>query len=260
MPRIGNIYGHGFDKAQISLMERLGFSIRPQVSTYAGAQECRFIDFEKGPCLELVEVRSRKEYLDFVPEGMRPYCPGIAVVLSKDSEKDLPTFAREFGEWHPYALHENYDGTSDPGKPGWNYLNFGTPVVPDVFIWLTTIDEPRPARAPIPTHANGVSGILGLVFDLESSALKRLAELVGEDPVDGVFDIGGVKVWSRKVMRDFPMTEGKSFPLRAVVLKAGSLDHFRTHAEDATETSFMSRRALHIATNGLSWDLLIVQQ
>jgi hypothetical protein len=260
MPRIGNIYGHGFDNAQVALIERAGFSFRPKVSMYAGAQACRFIDFEKGPCLELIEVLNQNEYLDFVPEGMKPYCPGIAIVLPGDAEPSLDTFARQFTRLHPYLLHVNYDGTSGSGRPGWNYLNFGTPVVPGIFIWLTVMDEPRPPRAPIPSHANGVTGIIGFVLDMESESLKDLSELLGEDTADGALDIGGVKVWSKSATEDLPKRDEKQFPLQAVVLESRSLERTRMRIEDAAVIPFMSKRALRIATNRLSWDLLVVEQ
>ena len=98
------------------------------------------------------------------------------------------------------------------------------------------------------------------MFDWESGSLKGLSELIGKDSVEGVLDIGGVKVWSGRVMKNFPKRDDKLSPLQAVVLKSRSLEHFGVQMEDSTETSFISHRALHIATNRLSWDLLIVEQ
>ena len=171
MLTITNIYGHGFDRCQVSKLEALGFRIRPQISRYMGAQMCRFIDFEKGPALELIEVEDEMEYLDFVPEGMEPYCPGISFALPEGSEKSVEDFGRELRHLQPYALHVNYDGSADRRGPGWNYLNSGVPIVRHTFIWLTEYEEPRPRREHETDHPNTVQGISGLAFDLEVGSL-----------------------------------------------------------------------------------------
>ena len=254
---ISNIYGHGFDCRQLSKLETLGFRIRPQGSTYMGSQICRFIDFEGGPCLELIEVEDDKEYLDFVPKGMIPYCPGISLILSEGSKTTISDFEREFQRLCPYALHVNYDGNTDPRGPGWNYLNFGIPVVTDTFIWLTELDAPRPVRDYDTDHPNAVKGIEGLVFDLEVESLKGLSQLVREDIMGGVLRIGGLQVWSKRAVDDFPDLHDKVFPLVAIILKAESLDYFAAPVGGAREASFMSRPAIHVETSKLSWDLLI---
>ena len=254
---ISNIYGHGFDRVQLSKIERLGFRIRPQISRFMGSQICRFIDFNKGPALELIEVENEKEYLDFVPKGMKPYCPGISLVLPETSERNLRDFEQEFSELQPYDLHVNYDGSTDPRKPGWNYLNFEIPLVTDTFIWLTKPDKPQPIQEHNTDHPNGVKGILGLVFDLENEDLKKLSELVKEDVVDGVPKVDGLEMWSKSTMYDFPNVRNKLFPLLAIVLKTETFDYF-VEIDDAREVSFMSRPAMHIETNRLSWDLLVI--
>ncbi len=186
MLRIGNVYGHGFDGTALSRLETLGFAVRPEVSHYAGSQVLRFIDFERGPPLELIEVANEKEYRDFVPKGMVPYCPGISLVLSQGPKRGLADFQEGFADLRPYPLHMNYDGTADPGKTGWNYLNFAVPVVRDTFIWLTQLDDPRPPRPPPAPHPNGARGVLGLVFDLSARQLGTLSMLVGARPVHGI--------------------------------------------------------------------------
>ena len=125
MPAIGNVYGHGFGSCDASRLEALGFRIRPEVSKYMGAQVCRFIDFERGPCLELIQVEDDQAYLDFLPEGMVAYCPGISLTVSGTGA--FKDYEREFRHLRPYTLHVNYDGSSGPAGPGWTYLNFGVP-------------------------------------------------------------------------------------------------------------------------------------
>lgn len=254
---ISNIYGHGFDRTQLSKLKRMGFKIRPEFSRYMGSQICRFIDFEEGPSLELIEVANEEEYLNFVPRGMKPYCPGISLVLPKRSESSLRDSEQKFSELRPYALHVNYDGSADPKKPGWDYLNFEIQLVADTFIWLTKLDEPIPIREHITDHSNGVKVILGLMFDLKIEELKSLSRLVNEDIVDGVLKIGGVKIWSKSAIDDFPNVHDKLFPLLAIVLKADTFNYFEAQIGDAKEVSFMTRSAIHIETNKLAWDLLV---
>jgi hypothetical protein len=194
MLEIGNAYGHGFGPAQIVEIERAGFTVRPETSHYAGSQICRFLDFEDGPALELIEVADEKAYLDFVPKGMKPYAPGLSLVVPDYAERELADFAARYPEWGPYALHVNYDGSDDPGKPGWSYLNFERPVIRDTFLWLTRLDKPRPHRHLVPHHPNGALGVVGLVFDLPAKGLERVARLAETKTVQGAVDINGVKV------------------------------------------------------------------
>jgi len=52
---VHNIFGHGCSGEDHSRFQELGFILRPQGSSFTGAQELRIIDFTTGPCLELIE-------------------------------------------------------------------------------------------------------------------------------------------------------------------------------------------------------------
>lgn len=254
---ISNIYGHGFDGSQFSRLEALGFRRRSQVSRYMGSQLCYFIDFKEAPSLELIEVEEDKEYLNFIPPGMIPYCPGISLTLTSGSKLSLNDFEREFQQLRPYALHVNYDGSLAPRGPGWNYLNFGGPVVMNTFIWLTEFDEPRPVRRYEMDHPNTVIGVEGLVFDLEIENLKGFSQLIGKNIEGERLKIDRLQAWSKHALNNLPHLHDKVFPLVMVILKAQQLDYFAALPDGAKEVSFMSRPAIHIETNKLSWDLLI---
>jgi len=256
MLSISNVYGHGYDAQQISRLEQLGFNIRPQVSRYMGAQLCRFIDFERGPCLELIQVEDDRAYMDFLPDGMRAYCPGISLVVP--STETIGDYEARERHLRPYSLHVNYDGSSDALKPGWNYLNFGIPVVKDTFIWLTAYDEPRPIREHLTQHPNRVTEIAGLVFDLESEDLKELRKLNRGSVSEGSFQIGNVSVWSKDVLGDVLELQGKNFPLKAIVLRVENPNYFSSLTENIRYGSFRSQPAVFIATSHISWDLVII--
>ncbi len=257
MLEIGNVYGHGFDPAKVAEIERAGFTVRPQVSHYAGSQVCRFVDFEDGPSLELIEVADAKAYLDFVPLGMKPYAPGVSVLVPDYAERELADFQRKYEEWGPYTLHANYDGSDDPSKPGWDYLNFELPVIRDTFLFLTRLDEPQPHRPLAPLHPNGTQAVVGLVFDLPEESLRRLARLAETKLVQGAVDINGVKVYSREALDVMPRLGEKAFPLCAVVVRTEDLEYFAHEFGEAEVVSFRSRPAVRIRTNDLSWDLLL---
>ncbi len=257
---IGNVYGHGFEDHDVARLEELGFAIRPGLQRFAGAQVVRFIDFPHGPALELERVIDAQAYADFVPEGMVPYCPGVNLVLTSDSQTSLEDYARILSERHPYRLHVNYDGSSDAAKPGWSYLNFGVPLVRDTFIWLTTHDDPRPARPEVVVHPNGVRRVRGLWFNLGTDALEPLAALAGGTVTDGALELAGVKLWSRDSGLEVPELSAKRFPLALIVLETNELKPPERGAEGAEKTRFESQPALHIRTNPLSWDLLLVER
>ena len=258
MISIGNVYGHGFDAFKVSEMERRGFHLRPGTGRYEGAQALRFVDFEHGPALELVEVTNPEAYARFVPAGMTPYCPGISLVVPSDSTQDLDGFAKMLQALRPYRLHANYDGTSDPGRPGWNYLNFGVPLVRDTFIWLTSLDEPRPARPAVADHANGVTRIRGICLDVEAKSLGRVATLVGHKVVDGALRVGDTHLWSRGALRGAAF-EDKRFPLVAVVLEAQDLGNPALRSQGAVEARFLGEPAIRLRTHPLSWELWVTE-
>lgn len=257
MLNVGNVYGHGFTNVGVSAIEAAGFTIRPEPSRYDGAQLCRFLDFEEGPSLEFVDVEDAKAYLDFVPLGMKPYAPGISLVIPDWADRDFPYFQKRFAELRPYRLHVNYDGTRARGRPGWNYLNFSLPVIRDTFVWLTQCDEPRPRKPPIPPHANGARGVRGLVFDLDAKQLARLAAVVETDVVHGAVDVDGVFVWGRHAVTPLPRIRDKIFPLLAVVVETTGLGALPGRFVEGRECVFGERPAVHVRTNDLSWDLIL---
>ena len=257
MLNVGNVYGHGFGEEGLATIEAAGFALRPVASRYPGAQRCRFLDFEEGPSLELIEVEDEKAYVDFVPKGMKPYAPGISLVIPEWADRDLPYFEKRFGALRPYRLHMNYDGSRVRGGPGWTFLNFGLPVIRDTFVWLTVYDEPRPRRPAVPVHPNGARGVRGLVFDLDERKLERLAALVETDIVDGAVDVDGVSVWTRKAVGDLPPMRRKVSPLLAVVVETAGLEGLPKGLAAESALRFGERPAVHVATNDLAWDLVI---
>lgn len=257
MLNVGSVYGHGFDGAGVAAIEAAGFALRPGVVHHPGAQRCRVLEFEEGPSLELVEVEDAKAYMDFVPKGMKPYAPGMALAVPDWADRDLPYFEKRFGHLRPYRVHLNYDGSRACGRPGWNCLNFELPVIRDTFAWLARADEPRPHRPAVPAHPNGARGVRGLVFDLDARKLERLAALVETDVVDGAVDVDSVMVWSRGAVGALPPIGRKVFPLVAVVVETEGLDAVRQGCGEASDARFGDRPVVHIATSDLCWDLLL---
>lgn len=252
-----NIYSHGYQGEDLDLLQGLGFSYRQQVSTYAGAQTLNFIDFSSCPCLECIEVTDHQAYLDFIPPGMVPYTPGISLALAEESQKSIQDFQSEFEDWGPYLLHENYEGGQEKYQPGWNYLNFTRSVIPDTYVWITECEKPFPATLPKTTHPNNVTGISGLVFDLEEGDLAGLSTLTGEPFREGKLDLGGVKIYTRE---SAPLSEGlpeKEFPLSAVILEAKTLDFFNQTETSLAGCKVLGQPAVRIKTPPQSWDLII---
>ena len=254
---VNNIYGHGFEGYDLDSLAQAGFQFRPQVSFFAGAQQLRFIDFISCPCLEFIEVTDHEAYLKFVPPGMTPYAPGINLGLTEGSSKSIHDFLEEFSTWEPYLLHENYEGDPEERQPGWNYLNFTHEVVPNTFIWITDFEEPYPASHPKTTHPNQVTGIHGIIFDLETKDLGKLEALTGHSFSDGVIDLDGLLVYSRE---SSPLEEGlpkKEFPLCAVILGAESLDYFQSRDVKLKETSVNNQLAYCLESPPQAWDIYI---
>jgi hypothetical protein len=256
MLTISNIYGHGYGHAQIERLRSLGFRIRDQVSTFAGSQLLRFVDFAEPPALEFIEVEDESAYAGFLPSGMVAYCPGINLLIPQDSSKVQSDYEQSYQAWGPYSLHVNYDGSEESDRPGWNYLNFDVPVVRDTFIYLTEMDDPRPVRRVETDHPNTAKRVTGLVFDLDETDLAKLANLVGAEMVGGQFDLGGVQIWASNAAAGNIKIPEKRFPLAAIIIEAESMEFFRVK-DRVRATDFLSRPAAHIKTTEFSWDLIV---
>ena len=256
MLTINNIYGHGYGQAQLEKLHSLGFIIRDWGSRFAGSQLLRFVDFPERPYLEFIEVESESEYFDFLPKGMVPYCPGINLLIPQRSAKDISDFQRAYQDWGSNSIHVNYDGSDEPDKPGWNYLNFDAPVVRDTFVYLMKMDGPKPARKVATDHPNTAKQVIGLVFDLDEEDLVKLANLTGVEMVGGGMDLDGVQIWSSNALAGKIRVPEKQFPLAAIVIKAESIDFFRDK-DDVKIFEYLSKPAVYIETTDLSWDLIV---
>jgi hypothetical protein len=257
---VNNIYGHGYERYDLDCLAQAGFQFRPQISSFVGAQQLRFIDFTTCPCLEFIQVTDHHTYSKFVPPGMTPYAPGINLGLAEGSSKTILEIQEEFFLWEPYLLHENYEGDPEEHQPGWNYLNFTQEIVPDTFIWITDFEEPYPASHPKTSHPNHVVGISGIVFDLEINDLENLAALTGLDFENGVLDLNGLFIYSRE---SSPLDEGlpkKEFPLSAAILNAESLDYFARGDSNLKETSLRGKLAFYLESPPQSWDIYITSE
>ena len=254
---VKNIYGHGYERYDLDCLVQAGFQFRPQISSFAGAQQLRFIDFFSCPCLECIQVTDHEAYLNFLPPGMTAYAPGINLGLAEGSPKSIHDFQDEFSDWEPYLLHENYEGDPEEHQPGWNYLNFTHEIIPDTFVWITDFEEPYPASHPKTSHPNHVIGIRGIVFDLELKELTKLAALTGLTFKDGVLDLNGLLIYSRE---SAPLDEGfpkKEFPLCAAILNAESTDYFQRGDLNLKETSIKGKPAYILESPPQSWDIII---
>ena len=256
MLTINNIYGHGYGEAQIARLRSLGFNIRDRVSTYAGSQRLRFIDFDSLPYLEFIEVESEQEYFDFLPRGMVPYCPGINLLIPQHWSNGISELQQRYQEWGSYSIHVNYDGSDAPDQPGWNYLNFDIPVVRDTFVYLMTMDEPKPVKNVATDHPNSAQHVVGLVFNLDEAELVKLADVTGGELVGGEIDLEGVKIGSSEAMAGKYRIRQKQFPLAAIVIQADSIDFFRDK-EEVTVFEYLSKPTVYIEAPELSWDLIV---
>ena len=256
---IGNIYGHGFQAADVAAIQAAGFAVRTHDSNPDRTRVCRFIDFEDGPALELIAVEDPRGYLDSVPDGMPPYAPGFSLIVPHWAERDLSAFEARHAMFRPYALHAAYDGSGDASRPGWNHLAFATPLLPGVFIWLTQLDEPQPRRPLVPRHPNGATGVRGIVVDGGEACLRNVARVAEVEPVEGAVTIEGVTLWPRACLDDVPRISGKAFPLLAIVVETPDLTNLPREVREKAAASFDSRPAVHLRTHDLAWDLLIVE-
>jgi hypothetical protein len=257
MLTISNVYGHGYDEVQVNRLRSLGFEFREPISRFAGSQLLRFVDFAEGPALEFIEVQDEIEYVDFLPTGMTPYCPGISLLLAPDSSTSMAELKDRHEGWGPNTRHVSYNESDDPHAPGWNYLNFDDPVVRDTFVYVSQPEDPRPISRRTTRHPNTATRVVGLIFDLERRELVRLAHLIGAEAVGGEIETGGVKILSvDAVAAQMISLPVKRFPLAAIVVQAESIGFFEGVGEVAA-SEFFAKPSVHIEAPDSSWDLIV---
>jgi hypothetical protein len=257
MLSIGTLYAHGYVQSELDRLASMGFSLRPTPSWYAGAQSLRFVDFSLPPALELINVEDKREYANFIPDGMTPYCPGISLVVDPSSGRTLDDYQTAFKPWNPYRIHVAYRGGNDPTKPGSNYLNFATPIVENTFIYLTEYEEPRPQRPPPPMHPNTSAQVSGIVFDIPTPMLTTLSELSSQGRSDGVMALGNITIFGESHVPPEVKLKRKPFPLVAIVITTETLG---THVESPIRPrsiNWLGNRSILVEMNPLSWDLIL---
>jgi hypothetical protein len=253
---LGTLYAHGYPPGEIRALRRLGFALRSGSATYAGAQKLRFIDLARPPALELIEVMDGRAYSAFVPAGMVPYAPGISLNVDGVTADALTPFERRMAAWNPYRLRVPYRG-EEAGGPGWNYLNFASPLAADTFIYLTQREEPSPKPPPPQRHPNSASAVASLVFDLPVDALRGLETLTGRSFADGILRIGHVSVYARSHLPVGLDRTGKRFALAAVVVRLDGAPANLRHDERCRPIRWHDGETILVRMNPASWDLIL---
>jgi hypothetical protein len=257
MLSIGTLYAHGYVLSELERLASLGFSLRPAASWYAGAQSLRFVDFSHPPALELISVEDERKYANFIPHGMTAYSPGVSLVIDPGSGRTLEDYQTAFKAWNPYRIHVGYQGGTDPTEPGWNYLNFATPIVEKTFIYLTEYEEPKPQPPPPVMHPNTSAQVTGIVFDIPLPTLTTLSRLSSQRQSDGPMALGNITVFGESHVPPEVRLRRKPFPLVAVVISVQTL---RMHAESPTRPhsiDWLGESSILLEMNPLSWDIIL---
>jgi hypothetical protein len=188
---------------------------------------------------------------------MTPYCPGISLVADAGPKRSLGDFQATFHTWDPYRIHLGYGGGNDPATPGWNYLNFGTPVVANTFIYLTEYEVPRPTPPSPPLHHNTATSITGLVFDLTLGELGALSALSSRETTEGAFQFGGIMIYGAPHVPAEVRSRRKLFPLVAVIVTVANLSGPARASSRSRPIQWLDQGAVLAEMNPLSWDLIL---
>ena len=195
------------------------------------------------------------------------FVPGFSLRSPTSLEETYETQKARWSEFEPAMSHRDYDWTEggEGRRPGWNFLDFGTPVVPGVVVWATEY-EASPAREvkrlerlAQPPHRNGVNAILGFVFDVSEKEKSALSLVTGTPWHGGVLTLqDGPKIFALRERPEFAgLFETKTSPFKAVILGCPSLSRF-------TEVSGLlpieQRAMVRIASpRAESWDILVAE-
>jgi hypothetical protein len=102
-----------------------------------------------------------------------------------------------------------------------------------------------------------VTGVTGLIFNLEEAYLTGFSTLTGEPFQEGILGWEGVEIYTRDSSPLDERLPNKEFPLVALILKADSLDYFTRLETVLRRTTIRGQQAIWIETPQQSWDLII---
>ena len=140
-------------------LERLGFTLDKHMMEHPGKAYCKFIVF-KG------ENPRQRFYLEFVSigkGGIPFHTPG----LSLGYESHLAKFHKKINKLLPGKFwHKNFSWkeNSQDHLPGWNFIEFKTPIIKNINIWFTEYEfEKKRKKLKIPNHRNAVRSLHGII-------------------------------------------------------------------------------------------------
>lgn len=224
-------------------LEKCGFVLEKQTVEHPGKIFSRFI------MLGAPNSVRGKHYLEFIhvkSGGEKMSWPGISFGF----EKDLAKFHRQIQKRMPKAkfFHKNYDWKKDSESrlPGWNFIDFQKLKFTGFFPFMTEY-EPHKKRkkTPPPKHANGVTAVHALIFDVNPEGKKFVKALMGKQ---------------KKMSCDTALilNPAKRTRLRQVVLRCKNLPKFIATYKVDKEIEWHNRPAALIRNPTKMWDVIII--
>lgn len=235
--------GHRFWKR----LRRLGFTTSEREMEHPGKLFCRFVMFRNNMTelpvyLEFVDARDRKKPVRH---------PGISF-RSLGQLKRHSKMLRSKG-LRPKFVHKNYEWKKDNKSrlPGWNFVTFSQLGFRTLFPWITEYEKATGRKkVAVVRHSNGVKSVLGIEIEVHPPGRRFFEKLLGRKIDRPVVLPGGQLIF---------FTPGKATRLRAVVLRATSLDKLPKHSVDQ-ECTWHGRRAAVIHNPSGMWDIFIAEE
>jgi hypothetical protein len=237
------------------------------VVPHDGGQFSRFLLFDDGKYLEFIDIPDRAVFdAMLASRGRLPHATALSFKIEGAVEPFFQEMRAAFPGHGAIFEHKNppqqMEGASER-LPGWNFIRFEKPLIPDAEIWCTEV-EPRPGPKPKPaaaSHPNGASRVLGVVLGTNpSDGLSALERLTGRSARDGVLTLDdGTRLWGAAQHPALAASfDGNRAALKAVVLEAEDLAAFKERSGAKERIEFSGRDATVLRGPDGAFDILVV--
>jgi|GEM_PF-4848684 len=270
------IFDHAYTKIEneddfFSLGKR-GFFLKKGSVTHPGPVVCRFIkftpsDYPSWQYLEWCHTEDFKKMAEKMKAKGEPEVTpmGIGHRTVGDVQKLFSGMKGQFDGYSLFSKHKNFDWQKNDKDilPGWDYVTTKKPLLPGITVFGVKYGDPgaKIVKTAPKVHVNSAYKIIGLIADLDSTQLGRLARFSGDLAVKSVISNGhGFHIMSTSALKDHTkIWSRKKNKLRAVVLRIRSEAEFKKYAKPDYHFTFLGEKFYGIKASDQSWDILATE-
>jgi len=254
MFQLDHVYTEDQNFSFFEKLKGFGFTDMNREVEHPGKHFCQFIAFAAA-------TRRGHQYLEFISVkegGSRVETCGVSFGTENDLEDVFRNYLENKEKFKAKITHKNYLWKTDNISilPGWNFLVFEELRLDGILPWVTEYqsDSSRTPFAPeLAVHPNGVTGIHGLVLQVNEEGQEFFSYFFKTPITDQITLACGKKLYFEKAARN---------RVSQIVLESKGVSELSKKYPFDGEMNFRGQPALLIEKPNKSslveWDMVIV--